>query len=246
MARFALAGLPSVAHLVRRFETDEAKGLLAGVAGHAMLPLDAPLTAAFAIFLTITAHAGGWPLVKGGSARLVDTLLNELTSTGGTVHTGRFVKDLAELPAAGAILFDTSLETLVAVAGRELPARYRGALARFRHGPGVCKVDWALSGPVPWTTAVCRRAGTLHLGGSYEEVAQSEADVAAGRHALRPYCLVVQPGVVDRTAHQWARRHCGLTATFPKDRPSTWRSASRLRWSDTHPASKTSCWHVRR
>jgi phytoene dehydrogenase-like protein len=199
MARFGLAGVPSVAHLVRRFETDETKGLLAGVAGHAMLPLDAPLTAAFAIFLTITAHAGGWPLVKGGSARLVDVLLSELTSMGGTVQTGRFVKDLAELPAARAILFDTSLETLLAVAGRELPARYRSAAARFRHGPGVCKVDWALSGPVPWTAAVCRRAGTLHLGGSFEEVAQSEGDVAAGRHAVRPYCLVVQPGVADPT-----------------------------------------------
>jgi phytoene dehydrogenase-like protein len=199
MARFALAGVPSVARLVRRFETDEAKGLLAGVAGHAMLPLEAPLTAAFAIFLTVTAHAGGWPLVKGGSARLVDALLRELTGAGGIVHTGRFVKDLAELPASRAVLFDTSLETLLAVAGRELPARYRSTAARFRHGPGVCKVDWALSGPVPWTAAVCRRAGTLHLGGSFEEVAQSEAEVAAGRHAVRPYCLVVQPGVADPT-----------------------------------------------
>jgi phytoene dehydrogenase-like protein len=199
MARFGLAGVPSVAHLARRFKTDEARGLLAGVAGHAMMPLDAPLTAAFAVFLTITAHAGGWPLVKGGSARLVDALLTELARAGGTVHTGRFVKDLAELPAARAILFDTSLETLLAVAGRELPARYRSAAARFVLGPGVCKVDWALSGPVPWTAEVCRRAGTLHLGGSFEEVARSEAEVAAGRHALRPYCLVVQPGVVDPT-----------------------------------------------
>ena len=199
MARFALAGVPSVAHLVRRFSTDEAKGLLAGVGAHAMLPLDAPLTAAFGIFLTIVAHAGGWPLVKGGSARLVDALLSELTSAGGTVHTGRWVKDVAELPAARAVLFDTSLETLLAVAGRRLPARYRDAAGRFHHGPGICKVDWALSGPVPWTASVCRRAGTVHLGGSFDEVAASESEVAAGRHAVRPYCLVVQPGVVDPT-----------------------------------------------
>ena len=199
MARFGLAGLASVAHLVRRFATEEARGLLAGVGAHAMLPLETPLTAAFAIFLTITAHAGGWPLVKGGSARLVDALLSELDANGGTVHTGSSVRDLAELRGARAMLFDTSVETLVAVAGPELPTRYRNAANRFRHGPGVCKVDWALSGPVPWTAPVCRHAGTVHLGGSFEEVAASEADVASGRHSDRPYCLVVQPGVADPT-----------------------------------------------
>ncbi len=199
MARFGLAGLPSVAHLARRFSTDEAKGLLAGAGAHAMLPLDAPLTAAFGIFLTIVAHAGGWPVVKGGSARLVDALVNELRESGGTVETGRWVQDMNELPTARAVLFDTSLEALVAVAGRRLPARYQSAVGRFRHGPGVCKVDWALSGPVPWTTSVCRQAGTVHVGGSFAEVAESESEVAAGRHALRPYCLVVQPGVADPT-----------------------------------------------
>ena len=216
MARFAVAGVPSVAHLIRRFSTDEAKGLLAGVGAHAMLPLDAPLTAAFGIFLTIVAHAGGWPLVKGGSARLVDALLSELTSAGGTVHTGRWVKDVAELPAARAVLFDTSLETLLAVAGQRLPARYRDAVGRFRHGPGICKVDWALSGPVPWTASVCRRAGTVHVGGSFDEVAASESEVAAGRHAVRPYCLVVQPGVVDPTrAPAGARNAVGLLPRAP-------------------------------
>ncbi len=199
MARFGVAGVPSVVHLIRRFSTDEAKGLLAGVGAHAMLPLDAPLTAAFGIFLTIVAHVGGWPLVKGGSARLVDALLSELTRAGGTVHTGRWVKDVAELPAARAVLFDTSVETLLAVAGQRLPARYRDAAGRFRPGPGICKVDWALSAPVPWTASVCRRAGTVHAGGSFDEVAASESEVAAGRHAARPYCLVVQPGVVDPT-----------------------------------------------
>ena len=97
------------------------------------------------------------------------------------------------------MLFDTSLETLVSVAGSRLPARYRRAASRFRLGPGICKVDWALSGPVPWTAAVCRRAGTVHVGGSFAEVATSEAEVAAGRHPEQPYCLVVQPGVADST-----------------------------------------------
>jgi phytoene dehydrogenase-like protein len=199
MARFGAAGVPSAAHLARRFSTDEAKGLLAGVGAHAMLPLEAPLTAAFGIFLTIAAHAGGWPVVKGGSGRLVDALTDALRDAGGAVHTGRFVRDPSDLPPARSTLFDTSPETLVAVAGERVPASYRRAVGRFRHGPGVCKVDWALSGPVPWAAPVCRKAGTVHLGGTFNEVSASEADVAAGRHPERPYCLVVQPGVVDET-----------------------------------------------
>ncbi len=199
MARFGLAGLPSIAHLVKRFSTEEAKALLAGVGAHAMLPLEAPLTSAFGIFLTIAAHAGGWPLVQGGSAGLVAAVVGELTELGATLHTGRWINDLGELPPARAFVFDTSTETLLAVAGERLPARYRRALAHFRHGPGICKVDWALSGPVPWEASLCRRAGTVHVGGSFAEVASSEADVAAGRHSDRPYCLVVQPGVVDST-----------------------------------------------
>ena len=199
MGRFALAGLPSVAHLARRFSTEDAKGLLAGVGAHAMMPLDAPLTAAFGIFLTIAAHAGGWPVVRGGSARLVDALVGELTRTGTAIHTGRWVKNLAELPAARAILFDTSAETLVSVAGQRLPARYRRAVERFQHGPGICKLDWALSGPVPWASAACLKAGTIHLGGSFDEVATSESEVAAGHHPDRPFCLVVQAGVADPT-----------------------------------------------
>jgi phytoene dehydrogenase-like protein len=199
MARFAIAGLPSVAHLARRFSAEETKALLGGVGAHAMLPLDAPLTSAIAIFLTIVAHAGGWPLVQGGSAGLVDALVAELREAGGSVHTGQFIKDMSDLPPRAAVLFDTSVETLLAVAGDRLPTRYRQAAARFRHGPGICKVDWAMSGPVPWTAPVCRRAGTVHIGGTFAEMAQSEADVAAGRHTDRPYCIVVQPGVVDTT-----------------------------------------------
>ncbi len=199
MARFAVAGVPSAAHLARRFSTEEAKALFSGVAAHAMLPLEAPLTSAFGIFLTVVAHAGGWPLVKGGSARLVDALVGELVDGGSTVHLDRWVRDMSELPPARAVLFDTSVETLLAVAGERLPARYRRAAGRFKHGPGICKVDWALAGPIPWEAPACRRAGTVHLGGSFAEVARSEADVAAGRHSDRPYCIVVQPGVVDPT-----------------------------------------------
>jgi phytoene dehydrogenase-like protein len=199
MGRFALAGMPSATHLVRRFKTKEAKALLGGVSAHAMLALDAPLTAAFGIFLTVTAHAGGWPVTEGGSVRLIDALLNELADHGAVVHTGRWIKRLSDLPDARATLFDTSPEALEAIAGERLPARYRKAIARFQRAPGVCKVDWALSGPVPWLADECRRAATVHVGGSFEEVASAEADALAGRHAEKPFCIVVQPSVVDST-----------------------------------------------
>lgn len=199
MGRFALAGVPSAAHLVRRFSTEEAKALLAGVSAHAMLPLDAPLSAAFGIFLTLSAHAGGWPVVEGGSAVLADALVQMLDEAGGLVHTGRWINEANDLPAARATLFDTSPTTMVDVLGERLPERYRREVSRFRHGPGVCKVDWALSGPVPWLADACRRAATVHVGGAFEEVARFEAEVAAGHHSERPYCIVVQSSVVDPT-----------------------------------------------
>lgn len=199
MARFGLAGMPSATRFVRRFKNDETKALLGGVSAHAMLALDAPLTAAFGIFLTVTAHASGWPVVEGGSGRLVDALVAQIEVAGGAVHTGRWIREMSDLPPARATLFDTSAETLVSVAGSRLPASYRRAVERFKHAPGVCKVDWALSGPVPWTAPECRRAGTVHVGGTFEEVARSEADVIAGRHSEKPFCLVVQPSIIDST-----------------------------------------------
>lgn len=213
MGRFAVAGVPSATHLVRRFKNEEAKALLGGVSAHAIMALDAPLTAAFGIFLTVTAHAGGWPVMEGGSARLVEALTADLADAGATVHTGRWIKQMSDLPHAQAILFDTSPETLVSVAGDRLPARYAKAVARFQRAPGVCKVDWALSGPVPWLAEQCCRAATVHVGGNFEEVARSEADVLAGRHSDRPFCIVVQPSVVDHTrapagrATLWAYCH---------------------------------------
>ncbi len=199
MARFALAGVPSAAHLVRRFTTDNAKALLAGVSAHAMLPLSAPLSASFGIFLTLSAHAGGWPVVEGGSGVLVEALVQMLDEAGVVVRTGRWINEASDLPTARATVFDTSPTTMVDVLGERLPARYRREISRFRYGPGVCKVDWALSGPVPWLADVCQRAGTVHVGGTYEEVARAEAEVAAGRHPERPFCLVVQASVVDAT-----------------------------------------------
>jgi phytoene dehydrogenase-like protein len=197
MARYGLEGLPPASILSRRFRGDEARAVIAGAAAHAMLPLTEALTSAFALLFLMTAHAVGWPVVEGGSARLIDALVGELTSLGGQVETGRWVQDLSSLPSARAVLLDVTPRQFVALAGGRLPARERRALERFRYGPGVCKVDWALSGPVPWQAPACREAGTVHVCGEFADVARSESDVAAGRHPERPFCLVAQPGVVD-------------------------------------------------
>jgi len=199
VARFGLSGLLSVARLVDRFETEEAKAILAGASAHSMAALTAPLTAALGLFLTLTAHAAGWPVVEGGSAGIAEAMTAELERLGGTVVTGQWVRSLDELPASRVTVVDAAPSALASLAADALPPRYGRALRRFRYGPGVCKVDWALSGPVPWTSEVCRRSGTLHLGGTFAEVASSEAEVAAGRHPAQPFCLVVQAGVADPT-----------------------------------------------
>ena len=199
LARFGLPGLLSANQLVKRFRTREAKALMAGTAAHSMAPLRAPLTGAFGLLLTLIAHAEGWPVVEGGSAGITGAMIAELERRGGAVTTGQWIESLEELPRSTAVLVDTSPPGLAALAGRALPAGYGRALGRFRYGPGVFKVDWALSGPVPWSAEVCRRAGTLHVGGTFSEVAASEADANAGRHPQRPYCVVVQPGVADST-----------------------------------------------
>jgi phytoene dehydrogenase-like protein len=197
MARYGVPGLLPASVLARRFRGDEAKVLVAGTAAHAMRPLTAPLTSAFGTLFLMTAHTVGWPVVEGGSARIIDALVDELTSLGGRVETGRWVETLDSLPQARAVLLDVTPRQFVDLAGPRLGGRERRALQRFRYGPGVCKVDWALSGPVPWDAAACRDAGTVHVGGTFAEVARSESDVAAGRHPEFPFCLVTQAGVVD-------------------------------------------------
>jgi phytoene dehydrogenase-like protein len=199
LARFGLPGLAPAGLLARRLRTREARALLAGLAAHSMRPLDAAGTGAFALLLGVLAHAVGWPVVEGGSAKIPAALLAELDERGGTIQTGRWIGDLGQLPPARATLLDLAPRQLLGLAGPRLPRRYRTALRRYRYGPGTCKVDWALSGPVPWSAPVCRETATLHLGGSFEEIAESEALVAGGRHAERPFCIAVQPSVLDPT-----------------------------------------------
>jgi phytoene dehydrogenase-like protein len=199
LAVFAWQGFRPAAATARRFRTPEARALLAGVAAHAMMPLTSPPTGGVGLMLGALAHAVGWPVVEGGSARITDAMVRAIRDGGGDVETGRWVRSLDELPPARAVLLDVAPRALLSIAGDRLPSRYRDALRRFRYGAGVCKVDFTLSGPVPWTSDACRRAGTLHVGGTFEEVAASEAQVAAGRHPDSPYVLVVQPGVADPT-----------------------------------------------
>ncbi|HEV3293279.1 MAG TPA: NAD(P)/FAD-dependent oxidoreductase [Streptosporangiaceae bacterium] len=199
MARFGLDGIPPATMVARRFRTEEAQALLAGVAAHTMQPLTAPGTGAFGLTLMMIAHLVGWPVVEGGSSGLIDALVAELAAHGGRVETGHWVRSLAELPPARAVLLDVTPRQLAALNGGSIPGVEGRALRHFQYGPGVCKVDWALSGPVPWQAAACREAGTVHLGGTLAEIARSEAQAAAGKHAERPYCLVAQPGVVDPT-----------------------------------------------
>ncbi len=197
VARLGLPGLLPATRLAARLRGAEAGALLAGAAAHSALPLDRPVTGSFGLLFLTLGHAFGWPLVEGGSGRLVGALVAELESMGGKIYVGHWVKSLDDLPKARAVLLDVGAHQLATMAGARLPPGYRRALERFGYGPGVYKVDWALSGPVPWASEVCRRAGTVHVGGTLEEVAASEAEVAAGRHPERPFCIVAQPAVVD-------------------------------------------------
>jgi len=196
-ARFAPIALRSAEGVAKRFDDPRAQALVAGVSAHAMMPLDKLPTGAFGALLTVLAQSVGWPVVRGGSQVLVDVMTDTLREWGGDVVTGQWVSSLDELPRSRVVLLDVAPSQLAGIAGDRLPKRYRAALRRYRYGPGVCKVDWALSGPVPWLDPAARRAGTVHVGGTFEQVAAAEAEVAAGRHPDEPFVLVVQPTVVD-------------------------------------------------
>lgn len=197
LARFGLRGLWPVSALARLFDGEQARALLAGLGAHSMQPLRAPGTGAFALLLGALAHAVGWPVVRGGSQRITDALLDALAAEGATISTGRRIRSLQELDEPALTMLDVTPRGLLELSRGQLPARYARALGRFRYGPGSFKLDWALSGPVPWQAEVCRRTTTLHLGGSSQEIARSESQVAAGVHPERPFCIAVQPCVAD-------------------------------------------------
>lgn len=193
LARFGLPALRSTRGLARsRFRDAPAQALFAGLAAHAMLALDRPLSASFGLVLGMYAHAVGWPMVRGGSAAVGQALAAEARALGGQIQTGERVRSLSEMPAARAVILDTTPRAAVAIAGDRLSSGTRRALQAFRYGPGVFKVDWALDGPVPWRDPAVARAATVHLGGPLDDIAASEAAVATGRHPERPYVLFVQ------------------------------------------------------
>lgn len=198
MARFGIrAMLP--AHTLARlaFRDDEGRALLGGNAAHSVLPLESPFTSAIGLMLQMTAHAAGWPVAKGGSQEIANALAAELQELGGEIQCGRKVATLDELPNSRAVLFDTSPRQLVQIAGKALPSGYQRRLLAFKHGPGVFKIDYALDGPVPWLNEGCRKAGTVHVGGTLDEIARSEAQACSGEHPERPFVLVSQPSVCD-------------------------------------------------
>jgi phytoene dehydrogenase-like protein len=200
MARFGLTSLRSVRGLTSStFDEPTARALFAGVAAHSMLRLDRPPTAGIALLLALLAHSVGWPAARGGSQSIPDSMTAYLRSLGGEVEVGRTVRSMDDVPPSRVVLFDLTPRQIVDIAGDELPARYVRALRRFRYGPGVFKMDWALGGPVPWTAADCGRAGTVHLGGTLEEIASAEGDVNAGRVPRKPYVLLAQQSMFDAT-----------------------------------------------
>ncbi len=199
LARFGLDAIRSARSLVSRFREGRARALLAGIAAHAFLPLEAPFSASAALLLGSAGHAVGWPIARGGSGAIASALASYLRSLGGVVTTGHRVQELADVPTAAAYLFDTSPAQLDLIAADRLSPAYRRALRRYRRGPGVFKVDYALDGPIPWRAEACVRAGTVHLGGTFDEIAASERAVSRGEHRERPFLLVGQQSLFDDT-----------------------------------------------
>lgn len=197
LARYGVPGLVSAQRLAGRFATEEAKGLIAGCAAHSVLPFSAPLTAAVATLFAASAHAMGWPAVAGGSQVLADALVARLHRLGVETRTDASVGSLDDLPPHRAVLFDLAPRQVLEICGGELGARSSKHFERFRHGPGICKVDHVLDGPVPWADAFSAQAGTVHVGGTFDQCAAAEAAVAAGGHPDQPFVLVAQQDVAD-------------------------------------------------
>jgi phytoene dehydrogenase-like protein len=198
MAYFGLQALLPAAPLAKaRFRGERAKAVFAGMAAHAIMPLERTATAAFGLMLGILAHGVGWPMAKGGSQKIADALTSYLRSLDGQIITGWEVETIEELPSAHAYLFDVTPRQLLQLAGTRLPPAYQRQLERYRYGPGVFKIDYALDGPIPWKAEACHQAGTVHIGGTLEEIARSERSAWRGKHSDRPYVLLAQQSLFD-------------------------------------------------
>jgi len=200
MAQFGLRALwPAKSTAKALFRAEKSRAFFAGLAAHAIMPLEWPTTTAFGLMLAALGHVVGWPLPRGGSQAIADALAAYLVDLGGEIVTGHEVKSLGELPDARAVLLDVTPRQVLQIAGEQLPNRYRHQLEKYRYGPGVFKIDWALSEPIPWRAEACRRAGTVHIGPTLEEICASEQAVWQGKHSGRPYTLVTQQSLFDGT-----------------------------------------------
>jgi phytoene dehydrogenase-like protein len=200
LGRFGLVAFPSAKMIARiSFRHERTKALFAGLAAHSFLSLDELLSAAFGVLLGAAAHAVGWPIPRGGAQSLTNALCGCLAALGGVLMTSARVESLASLPVFDVTLCDLTPRQLARIARSRLSARYRARLGKYRYGPAAFKVDYALRSPIPWKAAECLRAATVHLGGSADEIAASEATMRHGRHSERPFVLVVQPSLFDPT-----------------------------------------------
>jgi phytoene dehydrogenase-like protein len=199
LARFALAGFPSAKTLAHIFRSERTKALFAGLAAHSFLSLDEPLSAAFGVILGAAAHAVGWPIPRGGAQSITDALGGHLSTLGGTVKTSTRIDDLSPIKDYDAVLCDVTPHQLLRIARNRFPPRFARKLAKFRYGAGTFKIDYALHSPIPWKAPECVRAATVHLGGSFQEIAASEYDMSHGRHSERPFVLLAQPSLFDST-----------------------------------------------
>lgn len=197
MATFGYYGLQSANSIVKQFRTEQARALFGGMAAHSIMPFHAVSSAAIGLVMTAAAHATGWPFPKGGSQSITGAMAAYFISLGGEIETGTEISSLEQLPASKNVLFNTTPRQILAIAGKKLNDRYAAKLGRFKYGPGVFKVDLALNAPIPWHDDICRKAGTVHVGGTFEEIAASEKAAAGGHHPEKPYVLVAQQSLFD-------------------------------------------------
>ncbi len=197
LAKFGLKALRSASAIAQKFSTKEGKGLWAGMAAHSIQPLTNASTAAIGLVLSAAAHIKGWPMAKGGSQAVANAMVGYFKHLGGVVKTGQWVRSVDELPEARAIVLDVTPAQLLQIAGHRFGSFYKSQLQRYRYGMGVFKVDWALSGPIPFASEQCRQAATVHLGGTFEEIALSESSASSGTIIDKPFVLLAQQSLFD-------------------------------------------------
>src|SRR5436309_9969354 len=200
LARFGIPAICPTTFLAKSlFRHEPARALFAGIAAHSFLPLEAPVSSAFALVLGLAGHAVGWPVPRNGSQQIATALASYLHELGGRIEVNRRLDNLNDLPKSRVILLDVSVWEFLRIAGNRLPLRYHRRLESFRHAPGIFKIDYALSSPIPWKAEACRRAGTVHLGGTINEISNAERDIARGKIPERPFVLVAQQSLFDES-----------------------------------------------